>query len=147
MPQRHLLDMKQAVWAEFFHLGPSNEEPAHGLCPKGETSWCKFRKAEIKNEPYNHDQHTHLPLAVMTLIKPIFQDLSKPDLLRRCLHRGTQNPSESLNGVGWSRIPKSTFVLRTVLELGAHEGVTHFNEGNISKCKVLRQLEISPGNN
>lgn len=33
-----LKDMKQAVWAEFFHLGSSNEVPAHELCPKVETT-------------------------------------------------------------------------------------------------------------
>lgn len=140
-------DMKQAIWAEFYHLISSNKEPVHGLCPKDETTWCKYQKAVINKVKYDHDQHTHLPAAVMNEIKPIFRDLAHPDLLKKCLHGGTQNPSESLNSVIWSRIPKSTFVLKSTLELGVYEAVTSFNEGNIAKCKILKQLRIIPGMN
>lgn len=144
---KSLEEMKQAVWAEFFHLGSSNEHPAHELCPKGHNSWCKYQKAVLNNEKYDHNQHTHLPQAVMDEIKPIFKDLAHPDLLRKCLHGGTQNPSESLNSVIWSRISKSTFVLKSTLELGVHDAVASFNNGNIAKCQILSCLGISPGNN
>lgn len=139
-------EMKQAVWAEFFHLASSNENPTHQLCPSDENTWCKFQKAKLANETYDHKKHTHLPIAIMTEIKPIFKDLARPELLQKCLHGGTQNPSESLNNVIWTRLPKKTFVMRTALELGVYEAVASFNNGNITKCKILNHLGMLPGN-
>lgn len=81
----------------------------------------------------------------MAEIKPIFRDLAHPELLRKCLHGGTQNPNESINNVIWSRVPKRTFVTLVPLSLGVHEAILTFNEGNIAKCRVLRELTIEPG--
>lgn len=142
-----LENMKQAVWAEYFHLLSSNDDPSHGLCPKGEISWCKYNKAIANDESYDHDKHLHLPQAIMEDIKPIFRDLAAPDLLKRCLHGGTQNPNESLNSVIWSRVPKSTFVMKTTLELGVYEAIATFNKGYIVRCLILEKLGVSPGNN
>lgn len=79
----------------------------------------------MNNQTY--DQHTHLPLAIMNEIKPIFSDLSNPNLLSKWWY------PKSLNSVIWTRLPKSTFVLKITLELGVYEAVTSFNEGNIAK--------------
>ena len=134
--KKDLNQMKQAVWAEFFHIGSSNKSPTHELCPKGDESWYKYNKALAKNEPYDHKKHFHLPQIIMEEIMPIFRDLAHPDLLRKCLHRGTQNPNESLNSVIWARIPKSTFVLKTTLELGVYEAVACYNKGYIVRCQL-----------
>lgn len=142
-----LQKMKEAVWAVYFHLCSSNQEPAHGLCPKGVSSWCKFQKAKEANEHYDHDEHFHIPATVMSEIKPIFKDLSSPELLKKCLHGGTQNPSESLNNMIWCRIPKRTFVMRNTLEFGVYEACACFNLGNIARCKILAKLGIVPGVN
>lgn len=142
-----LESMKAAVWAEYFHLSSSNDSPMHELCPKGTDSWCKYQRAKSNNESYDHDNHTHYSSVVMTKIKPIFKDLANPDLLRKCLHGGTQNASESLNSVIWSRIPKSTFVLKNSLELGVFDAISTYNEGNIARCQVLDRLGIRPGSN
>lgn len=83
----------------------------------------------------------------MTEIKPIFKDLASPELLKKCLHGGTQNPSESLNNMIWSRVPKKTFVMRNTLEFGVYEALACFNLGNIARCKVLAKLGIVPGVN
>uniref|UniRef100_A0A1B6FKM2 Uncharacterized protein n=1 Tax=Cuerna arida TaxID=1464854 RepID=A0A1B6FKM2_9HEMI len=83
----------------------------------------------------------------MLEIKPIFRDLSNPELLKRCLHGGTQNQSESLNNMIWARLPKRTFVMLTTLELGVYDAVGVFNKGNIFKCEVFAKLGIVPGVN
>lgn len=80
-------NMKKEVWAEFYHLASTNENPNHRLCPEPPDTWCKFKKALANNEVYDHDNHTHFPKAVMNLIRPIFVDLAKDELLKRCLHR------------------------------------------------------------
>lgn len=139
--------MKREVWAEYFHLCSSNENPQHGLCPKGDTSWCKYQKAMAAGLNYNHTEHFHLPDIIMREIKSIFRDLAKPDLLRKCLHGKTQNPNESLNNVIWSRLPKINFVGLNTLCLGVYDAVASFNEGNIAKCQVLKSLGMEPGLN
>lgn len=78
--------MKQAVWAEVFHIQSSNKYPTHELCPIADESWCKYNKALAKNDPYDHKKHFHLPQITMEEIKSIFRDLAHPDLLKKCLH-------------------------------------------------------------
>ncbi|GFY05502.1 uncharacterized protein TNCV_218841 [Trichonephila clavipes] len=60
-------------------------------------------------------------------MRPVFRDLANPELLKKCLHGGTQNPNESVNNVIWSRVPKKTFVQLEVLSLG--DGVPRQNRG------------------
>lgn len=140
-------DMKTAIWADYFHLSSTNEEPIHGLCPKMSDTWCKYIKAQAKKEEYDHSKHSHLPPVVMKAIKPIFQDLSNPLLLQKCLHGRTQNAKESLNNLIWTRIPKNVFVHRKTLEFGVYEAVSTFNLGNITKCLVFEKIGLEPGLN
>ncbi|GFV35138.1 uncharacterized protein TNCV_4635231 [Trichonephila clavipes] len=72
-------------------------------------------------------------------------DLANPELLKKCLHGGTQNPNESVNNVIWSRVPKKTFVQLEVLSLGTYDAVSSFNMGNVSKLEILRKMYIEPG--
>lgn len=137
--------MRTAIWAQYFHMISTNEHPAHSLCPRTADSWCKYQKAKINGEEYDHRQHNHVKPIVMELIKPIFRNLTDRTLLAKCLHGKTQNPSESLNNVIWSRVPKTTFVMKETLKLGAYEAIACFNKGNIVKCEVLHKLGITPG--
>ncbi|GFT20849.1 uncharacterized protein TNCV_941941 [Trichonephila clavipes] len=72
-----------------------------------------------------------------------FRDLANPELLKKCLHGGTQNPNESVNNVIWSRVPKKTFVQLEVLSLGIYDAVSSFNMGNVSKLEILRKCVLS----
>ena len=139
--------MKTAVWAEFFHLLSSNTSKHHGLCPKGEESWCKYQRAVALKIPYDHTEHFHLPSAVMENIKPIFKDLSEPDLLKNSLHGKTQNPNESVNSVIWARLPKTVFVTIKTLHLGTYDAISTFNKGNVVRCAVFKKLGLVVGNN
>ncbi|GFW34068.1 uncharacterized protein TNCV_287521 [Trichonephila clavipes] len=78
-------------------------------------------------------------------MRPVFRDLANPELLKKCLHGGTQNPNESVNNVIGFRVPKKTFVQLEVLSLGTYDAVSSFNMGNISKLEILRKLCIGPG--
>ncbi|GFW93624.1 uncharacterized protein TNCV_48271 [Trichonephila clavipes] len=77
-------NMRQAIWAIFLHKLSTDEYPQHGFCPIGEDSWCGFKKAEASSKSYKHK--TSLPVAVVEAMRPIFRDLSHPDLLKKCLH-------------------------------------------------------------
>ena len=115
----------------------------HGLCPKGPDTWCKYnRQLECPTDlPYNHKNN--IPEAIMRVIKPIFRDLSNPNLLKKCTHGKAQNGNESVNSV--IRIPKNVFVTLKTLELGVYDAITCFNKGNIMKCEVLEKLGMKPG--
>ncbi|GFV36372.1 uncharacterized protein TNCV_2234191 [Trichonephila clavipes] len=86
-----------------------------------------------------------LPVDVVEAMRPVFRDLANPELLKKCLHEGTQNPNESVNNVKWSRVPKKTFVQLEVLSLGTYDAVSSFNMGNVSKLEILRKMCIEPG--
>ncbi|GFV84479.1 uncharacterized protein TNCV_5007411 [Trichonephila clavipes] len=101
-------DMQQAIWAIFLHKLSTDEKPQHGFCPSDSDTWCKFKKAELLGETYHHKNS--LPVDVVEAMRPVFRDLANPELLKKCLHGGTQNPNESVNNVIWSRVPKKTFV-------------------------------------
>lgn len=135
--------MRTAVWALFCHISSTDDNPQHALCPKGEESWCKYNRGKITGETYNHPHS--LPFAIMEEIKPIFRDLSEINLLKKCLHGRTQNPNECVNSVIWSRLPKTVFVQIKTLHFGVYDAVASFNQGNITKCKVLEQLGLSIG--
>ncbi|GFU22848.1 uncharacterized protein TNCV_4965961 [Trichonephila clavipes] len=136
-------NMRQAIWAIFLHKLSTDEYPQHGFCPIGEDSWCGFKKAEASGKSYKH-KHS-LPVAVVEAMRPIFRDLSHPDLLKKCLHGKTQNPNESFHNVVWSCVPKATFVQIETLSLGVYDAVCSFNDGNVSKLKMLQKMGVEPG--
>ncbi|GFX18458.1 uncharacterized protein TNCV_3370311 [Trichonephila clavipes] len=130
-------NMRQAIWAIFLHKLSTDEYPQQGFCPIGEDSWCGFKKAEASGKSYKHKNS--LPVAVVEAMRPIFRELSHPDLLKKCLHGKTQNPNESFHNVIWSRVPKATFVQIETLSLGVYDAVCSFNDGNVSKLKRLQK--------
>lgn len=137
--------MTKDIWAIYFHKLSTDEEPQHGLCPDGENSWCGYKKAQSLNQTYSHKNS--LPEAVLLAIKPIFRDLSKPQLLKKCLHGQTQNPNESFNSVIWKRMPKTEFVGIKTLKFGTADAVITFNEGSIAKSSVLKRLGCNISSN
>ncbi|GFX82523.1 uncharacterized protein TNCV_2166711 [Trichonephila clavipes] len=135
-------DMQQAILAIILHKLSTDEKPQHEFCPSDTDTWCKFKKAELLGETYHHKNT--LPVDVAEAMRSVFRDLANPELLKKCLHGGTQNPNESVNNVIWSRVPKKTFVQLEVLSLGTYDAVSSFNMGNVSKLEILRKLCIEP---
>ncbi|GFW11124.1 uncharacterized protein TNCV_2842501 [Trichonephila clavipes] len=135
-------DMQQAIWAIFLHKLSTDEKPQHGFCPSDTDTWCEFKKQNCLGR---HQNKNSLPVDVVEAMRPVFRDLANPELLKKCLHGGTQNPNESVNNVIWSRVPKKTFVQLEVLSLGTYDAVSSFNMGNVSKLEILRKLCIEPG--
>lgn len=119
----------------------------HALCPKTPDTWCKLQKPALSQEEYNHEDHNHVVPMLTKELKQTYRDLADPVLLTKCLHGGTQNPSESFSNIVWSPTPKTTFVIRNPLELGAYDAVASYNEGNIVKWQVLQKLGIVQARN
>ena len=92
-------DMRKTVWATYFYT--VHKEPLHTFCPVYPESSCKYQQAVLNGTISDFHHPNTLSSEIMDVIKPIFRDLSKPDLLKRCLGSHTQNPNESFNSVIW----------------------------------------------
>lgn len=77
------------ILASYLHCKSSDECPNHGYCPTGEDSRCFFNKAKAKNlKPMSHKNmkvYFHVDEMAWKEILSIYLDLSKDELLHRCL--------------------------------------------------------------
>ena len=103
--------MKESIKAIECHMIKNAKvglKEQHQYCPKSGDTWCKYWKDKNDGtELYNEDNR--LPEVFMAELHPIFQRLSKDDLLNRCLNGKTQNQNEAANGILWSKCPKTKF--------------------------------------
>ena len=138
-------EMKKAIMATLHHLCSTNKKPKHDNCPVGADSWCKWRVAEAAGnlKDFEHPPPLH-PDVVKHLI-PIYEDLSKEDLLNRCLGGHTQNANESFNPTIWRLAPKHLNSGRKIVEIAAFIATGVFNEGYYAILKIMQTLEINIG--
>ena len=118
----------------------TDEKPNHHMCPSDDNSWCGYKR--------NKDtfKHVHgLSDAIIEVIEPIYDELTSPDLLCKCLHGMTQNNNECLNKLIWDRCPKETFVSRLVIKDATYSAVSYFNDGTTSVQSMLCELKLTPG--
>ena len=92
--------MTNAIIASLYHVSDY-----HRRCPKTNDIWCQFQKDKIDGTDYTKNKHG-LPIDIRKEILPIYHALTKPELLKKCLHGKTQNANESFNGMIWNRIPR-----------------------------------------
>lgn len=117
-------------------------EEQHKFCPKGEDSWYK-----VWSDRENYKPNNRLPLVFLAELKPMFKSLLNDSLLSRCLLGLTQNQNEALNGVLWSKCPKTKFAGHCKVELAVCDAVNCFNTGAGSKLDLLQMCWVSPGEN
>lgn len=43
-------DLAAEIMATFLHISSCDKDPRHFLCPRGEDSWCFYKRAEARNE-------------------------------------------------------------------------------------------------
>ncbi|GFV38562.1 uncharacterized protein TNCV_3224681 [Trichonephila clavipes] len=63
-----LSDMRKAVWAVYFHIRSSDEEPLPSFCPVGPNSWCKYQNQVVEGSVETFRHSNKLPVAVMDAI-------------------------------------------------------------------------------
>ena len=54
----------------------------------------------------------------------------------------SSNANEALNGIIWSRVPKTVFVAKETVEMGAHSAVIHYNDGRKGVLNVLQYFGL-----
>ena len=78
-------------------------------------------------------------------MKGISQDLSKDDLLQKCLHGDTHNANEESNHLIWDRCPKTTFLSKKIVEIAVSSAAINFNSGMLGLADIFSHLGISAG--
>lgn len=137
-------NMKKDIMATFYHMSSTNENPRHEYCPPGADSWCKWQKN--KTTGTNTFQHPPpLDLRVQKHILPIYEDLSKEDLLTRCLGGHTQNANESFNSTIWRLAPKHLHSGSKIIEIAATIAAATFNEGHVALLQLMVELNLTIG--
>ncbi|GFO04327.1 hypothetical protein PoB_003083200 [Plakobranchus ocellatus] len=98
-------EMSRAIWAAFFH-----STDRHHDCPAGSDSWCWFQRdiAAGIAEPQlsTRKTSTFMNELVAEHVKGVYERLTDPSLLKRCLLGKAQNSNESLHSLIWARCPK-----------------------------------------
>lgn len=140
-------NMKRDIWATLSHKLSTDQEPQHDSCPAGVNSWCTWQRAKAEGKLDEHEHNKPLSNEVYEAIKPIYEDLSKDDLLKRCLGGYTQNSNESFNALLWSMAPKTVSSGYKVLTVCSDLAVCIFNDGISSVMDVMSILGLTVGEN
>lgn len=94
------------------------------------------------------DSFEHPPPLDPTVAKhilPIYEDLSKEELLQRCLGSHTQNSNESFNSTIWRLAPKHLNSGLKIVEIESYIAAGVFNEGYSSILQIMMELQIIIG--
>lgn len=141
-------DMKRAIWATLYHEASSDANPQHEYCPSGSDSWCVWRQAEAKGtlEAFTH-QKPPLHDAVITAIKPVYEDFTADALLERCLGAYTQNSNGSLHSLIWTLVPRHMRCGKKTVEIATFLAICIFNEGFQTILQIMSLMGIIIGPN
>lgn len=116
--------MKRAVMASLRHGFSTDDKPQHDLCPHGAASWSFYQP------PGPHAKLVHTPLNFKKLnppLEPVYQRLTKDQLLQRCVSGKTQNSNECLHSSVWVRCPKDKFACKNRVRFAVVTGAREFN--------------------
>ncbi|XP_014471891.1 PREDICTED: uncharacterized protein LOC106742985 [Dinoponera quadriceps] len=95
-------NMKKAVWSTLLHKISMDENPQHQNCPEGVENWCKWQRAVATGQLEHFKDDPSLNSVIQNVIRPIYEDVSNNDLLKRCLGGNTQNNNETFI-TSWKR--------------------------------------------
>lgn len=138
-------NMEKAIWATFYHKISTDETPQHNYCPQESDSWCSWQQAKADGSLTEYKHKDNLHPDVVNAIKPIYEEMTKSNLLERCLGFN-QNNNESLNALIWELAPKIIFSgVEESIEIAASIATILFNDGHMGILKVVETLDINVG--
>ena len=91
--------------------------------------------------------YTSLPDDVLAAMKPIYEDLSKDMLFKRCVGGFTQNNDESINQLIWKITPKIHPAGSIIVKIAALIAVCIFNEGILALLLIMHGMDLKLGPN
>ncbi|CAH4001251.1 unnamed protein product [Pieris brassicae] len=115
---------------------------------KGPDSWCAWQRASATNtlSSFKHD-YTPLPDEVLIAMKPVYENLSKDELLGRCVGGFTQNNNESFNQLIWKITPKILPADSKIVNIAALVAACIFNEGTSALLLIMHGMDLKLGRN
>ena len=78
-------EMQDAILASMFHVASSEDCNYHTSCPMTTISWYQHNR-DTMNHTNLYQPRPGISLDVVAAIKPIYFDLTKEDVLAKCLH-------------------------------------------------------------
>ena len=141
--KENLQGMVRAVQAALQHNNSTDDQPRHNLCPTGPLSWCKYQKSKALGIEYHHTK-SPIPEAILMLMKPVYNRLGNPDLLKKCLKGYTQNANEALHSLVWRFCPKTLFLGTSAVKCAGALAVVQFNDGVSSFFTFAESLGCEP---
>ena len=100
---------------------------------------------QAKDAYPNYEHICTLPDAVVSELNPIYERISKPKLLDKCLHGLTQNACEPFNSLVWQRCPKEHFSGQDYLDFAIADAVVHFNDRKRGHSYIFPLLGLKMG--
>ncbi|KAK3709047.1 hypothetical protein RRG08_055208 [Elysia crispata] len=79
------------------------------------------------------------PPHVVEKVRDIYERLTAPELLQRCLKGVTQNANEAIHSTIWSRCPKHLFAGGRRVEIATTIAVGNFNNGSTSLRELTKE--------
>ncbi|CAK9819101.1 hypothetical protein ANTQUA_LOCUS10048 [Anthophora quadrimaculata] len=119
-----------------------NHEKYHSISIES-YKWCKCHIAQALGQEFDHPPPLHKD--IQKHIRPIYEDLSRDDLLERCLGGHTQNANESFNAIVWRLAPKRLNCGLKIVEIATFLAAGMFNEGFSFVLQTMQQLSIVIG--
>ena len=133
--------MQKGILAILFHAMSSADSHCHVHCPSGAESWCYHQRAVAQGtDPVMPGHHEPIPKDLGMKLFPIFKRLSSLELLKRCDAASTQNANESVNKAIWAKVPKTVFVNKSTVLMGASMAIRQYNQG--PKAAAVTQTEL-----
>jgi hypothetical protein len=135
--------MKKAIYAAFCHCTSLEMIIIIPIAQKVRIAGVELNGIrQMVQKEYKHG--AGLPKFIIGHVKPIFDRLSEPSLLR-CLDGKTQNQNESCNAMIWNRVLKEVFVGADVFSLAVYDAAANFNTGASASIELLLNMGIAPG--
>ena len=135
-----LQKMQDAILASLFHVASSENDNFHVYCPKTYDSWCQYQRDAINNTNL-YTPGTGISNDVIAAIKPVYAELTKPEILQKYLHGLTQNPNESFNSTIWERVQKTVYCGLDTLELAVFDAVANYNYGRKATLGIFERFK------
>ena len=128
------------MWAIWFHKGSLDAHPVHNFC---HASWCPWEQAQAERTLQTYKHTNNLSSAIMDEMKPIFKDIAKTELLRKCLASYTQNAAEDLNSIIWKFCHKVKCHCVKAVNTATAIAACVFNDGATALGEILQELELT----
>ena len=128
--------MQVEIKAGLYHSLKIPDKERHQYCPTN--SWCKYKKGlPCPDKPH------HLDSAFKEPLEKIYDRLSEPALLIRCLPGYTQNSNESINSLAWNKCPKHKWHGKKRIVMAASSASLHFGCAAAKTFEVMEKAGMS----